>query len=55
MKQKMNKKKIPISIRLDNEIYNLINNTIKNKSKFIVNCIIEDLSKNDYYKKEIKK
>lgn len=55
MKQKINKKKIPISIRLDNEIYNLINNTINNKSKFIVDCIIEELSKNNYYKKEIEK
>ena len=47
-------KKITISITLDVNVFNLINNNFINKSKFLENCAIEELCKDPEFKKELK-
>jgi dihydroxyacetone kinase-like predicted kinase len=47
-------KKIRISITLNPNIIKLIDDQYYNKSKFIEECIIEELSKNETYKNELK-
>lgn len=54
MRKKIEKKKITFSITLDAEILNIINDTIANRSKFIQNCIIEEICKNSEIKEELK-
>ncbi len=49
------KKKKNITIRLEPNLYQLIDENFDNKSKLIEWFIIEGLSKNDKYKEEIKK
>jgi hypothetical protein len=46
-------KKITISISLDVNVFNLINN-FSNKSKFLENCAIEELCKDVEFKNELK-
>jgi metal-responsive CopG/Arc/MetJ family transcriptional regulator len=53
MKRKVEKKKITFSISLDPEILNIINESIGNRSKFIQNCIIEEISKSSEIKDEL--
>ena len=44
MKNKIDRK-IVISISLDAELLDVVNNTISNRSKFFENCIISELCK----------
>ena len=53
MKEKT--KKIIISISLDPELLETINNTISNRSKFLEKCIISELCKNSEIKEELQK
>lgn len=54
MRPKIENKKIRISITLNPNIIKLIDDQYYNKSKFIEECIIEELSKNETYKNELK-
>lgn len=54
MRKKIEKKKITFSITLDAELLDIINDTIANRSKFIQNCIIEEICKNSEIKEELK-
>lgn len=54
MRKKIEKKKITFSITLDAELLDIINNTIANRSKFIQNCIIEEICKSSEIKEELK-
>lgn len=54
MRKKIEKKKITFSITLDAELLDIINDTIANRSKFIQNCIIEEICKNAEIKEELK-
>ena len=54
MRKKIEKKKTTFSITLDADILNIINNTISNRSKFIQNCLIEELCKDFELNKELK-
>lgn len=53
MRKKIINKKINISISLSSELLDIINFTFTNRSKFITNCIIEELCKNENYKEEL--
>jgi len=55
MRRKIENKRITFSISLDADILNVINNTIANRSKFIQNCIIEEMCKSSEIKEELKK
>lgn len=55
MKKKIEKKKMTFSISLAPELLNLINETVSNRSKFLENCIISELCKNEEIKSELKK
>jgi len=52
---KIKNKKIVVSISLDPEVLELVNNTISNRSKFLEDCIISELCKNEDIKSELKK
>ena len=54
MKSLKKNKKITISISLDVEVFNMINNNFLNKSKFLENCAIEELCKDPEFKNELK-
>jgi len=54
MRRNIEKKKITFSISLDADILNIINETIANRSKFIQNCIIEEICKSSEIKKQLK-
>ena len=54
MKTPKKNKKITISISLDIEVFNMINNNFFNKSKFLENCAIEELCKDPEFKNELK-
>ena len=54
MRRKIEKKKTVISISVDPELLDTINNVIGNRSKFIQNCIIEEMCKNSDIKNELK-
>ena len=54
MRKKVDKKKITFSITLDVEVLAIINDIIANRSKFIQNCIVEELCKNSEIKEELK-
>jgi len=47
-------KKISISISLDPEIINLLNQNFTNKSKFLENCDIEELCKDKEFEEILK-
>lgn len=55
MKRKVENKKISISITLDNNILKVIDENFSNRSKFLKNCIIEELCKSSEIKNELKK
>lgn len=48
-------RRIVISISLSPEILKFVNETISNRSKFLENCIISELCKNENIKSELKK
>ena len=54
MKHKIENKKISISITLDSDLLKIVNENYTNRSKFLQNCIIEELCKNDMIKEELK-
>ena len=54
MRKKIEKKKITFSITLDADILKVINETIANRSKYIQNCLIEELCKDFEFKEELK-
>ena len=47
-------RKIVISITLDPELLEIVNETIANRSKFFENCIISELCKNNNIKEILK-
>lgn len=55
MRRKIENKKITMSITLDTKVLNIVNENFGNRSKFIENCIIEELCKNSEIKEELKK
>lgn len=55
MRRKIEKKKIVVSISVDYEIFDTINETIPNRSKFLEQCIISELCKSSTMKEELKK
>lgn len=52
---KKTKKRLVISISLAPELLSLVNETVSNRSKFLENCIISELCKNEVIKSELKK
>ena len=54
MRRKIENKKIVISISVDPDVLDIINDTIANRSKFIENILIDEICKN-YNIKEILK
>lgn len=54
MRRKIEKKKITFSISLDSDILNIVNKTITNRSKYIQNCMLEELCKSPEIKEELK-
>lgn len=54
MKRKIEKKKITFSITLDADILNIINDTVANRSKYIQNCLLEEICKNSEIKEQLK-
>jgi len=55
MIMKVKNKKIIISISLNPELLETINNTVSNRSKFLENCIISELCKSSTIKEELQK
>jgi len=55
MRRKIKNKKISISITLDADLLNIVNEKFSNRSKFLENCIIEELCKDNDIKEELKK
>ena len=51
----MKNKKISVSITLDNTILKIIDDNFSNRSKFLKNCIIDELCKSSEIKDELKK
>lgn len=47
-------RRIVISISLSPDILKIVNETISNRSKFLENCIISELCKNENIKSELK-
>jgi hypothetical protein len=47
-------KKITLSISLDAVILNIIKESVSNRSKFVEQCLIEDLCKNENIRQELK-
>jgi len=54
MRRKIEKKKIVISISVDPDVLDIINDTIANRSKFIENILIEEICKNSNIKEILK-
>ena len=54
MKKSIENKKIVVSISLDPELLEIVNEIISNRSKFLENCIISELCKNKEIKIELK-
>jgi metal-responsive CopG/Arc/MetJ family transcriptional regulator len=54
MRRKIEKKKTVISISVDPDILDIINDTIANRSKFIENILIEEICKNNNIKEILK-
>ncbi|MCK9445525.1 hypothetical protein M0Q50_01360 [bacterium] len=55
MRRKIENKRITISITLDKDIFNIVNDNYSNRSKFLENLIIEELCKDLDIKEELKK
>ena len=55
MRRKVKVKKVNASITIDPNILEIIDSTFSNRSKLIENIIIEELIKNESFKKELKK
>jgi len=55
MRPKIKNKKSTMSITIDSELYEIIQDKFSNKSKFVQNCLIEELCKNNEMKEELKK
>jgi len=53
MRRKIEKKKMTFSISLDVDVLKIINETIANRSKYIQNCIIEEMCKSLEIKEEL--
>ena len=53
MRKKIKNKKKSMSITLDSELLKIVDNIYSNKSKFLENCIIEELCKNENIKNEL--
>jgi len=54
MRRKIEKKKITFSITLDADLLNIINDTVANRSKYIQNCLLEEICKNSEIKEQLK-
>ena len=54
MRRKVESKRITISITLDKDVFNIVNETYSNRSKFLDNLIVEELCKNNDIKEELK-
>ncbi len=54
MRRKIEKKKMTFSISLDVDVLRIINETIVNRSRYIQNCIIEEMCKSSEIKEELK-
>jgi hypothetical protein len=54
MRRRIENKKITISISLDVDVLNIVNENFANRSKFLEKCIIEELCKNIQIKDELK-
>jgi metal-responsive CopG/Arc/MetJ family transcriptional regulator len=54
MRRKIENKKIVISISVDPDILEVINETIANRSKFIENILIEEICKSSEIKELLK-
>ena len=54
MRRKIEKKKITFSISIDVDVLNIVNEKFTNRSKFIENCMIEELCKNSEIKEQLK-
>ena len=54
MRRKIEKKKIIISISVDPDVLDIINDTIYNRSKFIENILIEEICKSSNIKEILK-
>jgi metal-responsive CopG/Arc/MetJ family transcriptional regulator len=54
MRRKIENKKIVISISVDPDILEVINETIANRSKFIENILIEEICKDKNIKEQLK-
>jgi len=50
----MKNKKISISISLDPKVLDIIGENFTNRSKFLENCVIEELCKDPDFKEELK-
>ena len=55
MRKKIENKKVSMSITLDVEVMKILDEKFSNRSKFIENCIIEELCKNEEFKNDLKK
>ncbi len=53
MRKKVKNKKLTFSISLDPDILSIVNETVTNRSKFIEQCLIEQLCKSDNFKQEL--
>jgi hypothetical protein len=47
-------KKRTVSITLDSDLLNIVNKSLSNRSKFLQNCIVEELCKNEIIRNELK-
>ena len=54
MRRKIENKKITVSISLSSEVLNVVNEKFVNRSKFLENCIIEELCKNKELQEELR-
>ena len=55
MRKQIKNKKISVSITLDQDVLKLIDENFSNRSKFLENCIIEELCKSSELEEELKK
>ena len=54
MRKEIKNKKVSMSITLDQKLLEILNENITNKSKYVVNIMIEDMCKNEIIKQELK-
>ena len=55
MRKKIENKKVSMSITLDVGVMKILDEKFSNRSKFIENCIIQELCKNEDFKNDLKK